>query len=187
MPIFHIRPIIIRSDRIPALETYESFNAMRLKMMDWWPAYDPGNYLLISDPLRLKVEAPTGGWSDKITGTLWYQVHSLVGYELKSTDCDGLLVLLEDVLATDTHGSGLRYESDSIGDEFGLAVVDAAVCKSLQGVPSLGIDGMPTNLACGVIMHEIGHAFGHGHTNTPRDDVMWEYWKWPNVLLEPKI
>lgn len=175
-----IRPLIIRSDRAPAHEVYEAFNTVRLALMDWWAWYAKVPILTL-DPLRLQVPAPADGWNDQITGKLWYQVDSLVT-PLYHEGVDALLVLMEDHEAADTYGSGLQYWR---GDRnFGLAVVDKRVCLALQNEPRIDIEGWPIHLAMGAIQHEIGHAVGHQHSHSPAVDVMWEWWKYPNVQLE---
>lgn len=181
MEVPTIRPIIIRSDRAPAHEVYEAFNAVRLALMDWWAWYAKVPVLIL-DPVRLQVPAPEGGWDNHITGRLWHQVDRLIT-PLYQEAADALLVLMEHHKATDTYGSGLQYWTGE--KNFGLAVVDKRVCLALQGEEgAIEIEGWPVSLAVGAIQHEIGHAIGHQHSHSSAPDVMWEWWQYPNVHLE---
>lgn len=187
MNTFIVQPIIVRSDRFPAHEVYEAVNLVRCGLMDWWFWYTlsikaPVN-VLIRDPLIRHMPPPDGGWGNQVAGNLFAQMQARLA--ISEWDyCDTILMLLEDLRGVDTPGAGLQWWEAVPGKNIGLALVDSTVCRALMGENSMGVDGYPPNLACGAIQHEIGHTMGKGHTRTLRDDIMFEWYRYPNVLLE---
>lgn len=191
MEVFTIQPIILYKLVLSNQEMYDALERVRLQLMDWhnWYSQVP---LSILSPLQIYVP-DADEWSQEITGKLWYQVRTWVldsylpAVPEQHRKVDAVLVLLADHVAKDTYGSGLQWWEPTLDRNVGLAIVDSRVCRALMGEQSvIQIDGMAERLACGAVLHEILHAEGENHSDTPEADIMFEWWKWPNVTRHPK-